>query len=616
MKFFLKKVLFLYFILVISTAFCEARTQQFLMIEDSESEASKTISYNLKKTMADASLATRAIDKKELLDFSFEMVSEFSGIVFTSDSSSDYLYGPDAIRFVEEGGTMVFAHHSYPEDYIEKFGIKPVTTIANLWNSAKGIKSVKPVFRETRFELATGSFTTGCMNISFSKEWEQLLSFAEPDIPLLATRKFGNGSVVYWNSSCLSSKLYRGIFLFSLLKSLPVSAMSVHNAFLMHLDDSPPPAYGIMEGPVARDLGMKDYDFHKRVWVKQVFPILDSYKLALTHFLTFTYDGKIQGPFQKKSDREPFFSDYLKLLRERGDDFGFHGYNHQSLTMGKSPSTPWTSRKEMADSVRTGYQLWNEMGLPPTLAYVPPNNVIDETGKLVISEEFPSIRVICRVYNDGDEYYSRNSSGFLAGIGKVNNEAMKKILSLYASRRAMTSPKAREFFRGDEYGVDPENPKFLNLPRLSSGHFLTEFEQAFILNGIMAHGIAVHFFHPDDIYDPSRREKSWEYTLAALKRLLIFFNKNFDFARKIHTSSFLTDFKKYVFGNAEIQIENSNLLKIKTDGRRFFYLFCGNNKSVEPLIEGGKILSKVDENVYLIELSGKEASVEFQRKMN
>ena len=132
----------------------------------------------------------------------------------------------------------------------------------------------------------------------------------------------------------------------------------------------------------------------------------------------------------------------------------------------------------MLDAVKAGYKIWQKLGLPPTLCYVPPNNVIDKHGKLVLSEGFPSIRVICRVYKDYDnDHFAKKSTGYIAGLGKVDSKVMKKIYSLYASRKAMTSPKAREYFKGDEFGIDPEVPKFLDLPRLSSGHFLTEYEK-------------------------------------------------------------------------------------------------------------------------------------------
>ena len=186
------------------------------------------------------------------------------------------------------GGILCFAHQYYSQEYISDFGISLESGESDaIYEDARGVKSLKPIFNDEYFEMAKEGFTTGRIKLSFSAEWETVLNYINPENSLLLTRRFGKGSIIYWNSSCLTSKLFRGIFLFTLLKSLPISAMSVHNAFLMHIDDSPPPAYGIMEGPVARDLGMKDYDFHKRVWAKEVLPMLDAAGIKLTHFFNF-----------------------------------------------------------------------------------------------------------------------------------------------------------------------------------------------------------------------------------------------------------------------------------------------------------------------------------------
>ena len=67
-------------------------------------------------------------------------------------------------------------------------------------------------------------------------------------------------------------------------------------------------------------------------------------------------------------------------------------------------------------------------------------------------------------------------------------------------------------------------------------------------------------------------KRTGEYTLSSLKRLLLFFSKNFGFARKLHTSKFVQDFKKYVFGSSKIFLDGKNEVKNPTKRQKILLL--------------------------------------------
>jgi hypothetical protein len=562
---------------------------QILLVSDNTATTSQQISANLKQALKDASIKTLEINSDALIDYTAKELASFSAIILSSEASPQNLFFEDAKNYLQNGGCIFFGVHSWFKGWIEDLGIKSRNPEPK-WIDAKGLTSLTAIFKDVSINISPENFSNSMIELDFTASWTTHLSAREPKEPLLLTRSFGNGSVVFFNGSCLSEKVFRGIFLFALLRQLPVAAMSIFNATLIHLDDSPPPAYGLREGPVGQDLGLTDEEFHRKIWPGEVLTMLDDNHLPVTHFPTFRYDGKIKGPFPLKSDREPFFTDILTAIKERRDDLGLHGYNHQSLTMGKSPSKPWKSFEDMLMQTKAAYQLWNRYKLPPTLVYVPPNNVISKNGKLALAEGFPSIRVICRVYNDSGKFSKKIPFGYLVGnkSPKHNLKIMKNIFRMYAQRSSMVSNNPKNANHGDEFGVDRDVPKFLNLPRISSGHFLDEYEKLEIMNGIMAHGIIVHFFHPDDIYDPARRRKSWEYTLTALRRVFRFFNRIFGYSRKITTSKFLKTFKKYVFGTASLKSDKKNRLQIEKTGRDYFYLFS-KNYCTAPQIRGGEL---------------------------
>jgi hypothetical protein len=583
---------------------------QILLVSDQTATISQEISANLKQALKDASIKTVEISSDALVDYTAKELASFSAVILSSETSPQNLFFEDAKNYIQNGGCIFFGVHSWFKGWIEDLGIKSRKPEPK-WIDAKGVKSLTPIFKDVSIKISPENFSNSMMELEFTASWTTHITSLEPIEPLLLTRNFGKGSVIFFNGSCLSEKVFRGIFLFALLRQLPIAAMSVFNATLIHLDDSPPPAYGLREGPVGQDLGLTDEEFHRKIWPGEVLTMLDDNHLPVTHFPTFRYDGKIKAPFPIKSDREPFFTDVLTALQERGDDFGLHGYNHQSLTMGKSPSKPWQSFEDMLQQSKAAHKAWDHYKLPPTLVYVPPNNVISKNGKLALAEGFPSIRVICRVYNDSGKFSKRTPFGYLVGNknSKHNLKIMKNIFRMYAQRSSMVSNNPKNANHGDEFGIDQDVPKFLNLPRISSGHFLDEYEKLEIMNGIMAHGIIVHFFHPDDIYDPARRRKSWEYTLTALRRVILFFNRIFGYSRKITTSKFLKIFKKYVFGTATLKSDKKSQLQIEKTGRDYFYLFSKNYCSA-PQITGGELEKTIEPgHLFLIRVDSPKATV-------
>lgn len=584
--------------LTISTCLMAQSPFQILLVNDQSATSTRQISYNLGRSLSDASIKFELVEQAQMPGYHSQQLQPFRAVVFLGENSSKYLFTQDLLDYVQNGGVACFAIHAFNRELFSELGISTVKPELLEYLDCRGIKSQEAFFRDFRLNLSENDFFSSAMNFKFSPDWQVLLKYQNPEIPMLVQRKFGKGAVVFWNSAALGEKPFRGFFLFSLLRNLPLAAMSVFNVAMLHLDDSPPPAYGIKEGPVYRDLGMTDIQFHLRVWQKKVFAMLREFSYRPTHFICFRYDDKIQPPFVEEIDREPFFSDFIKEARNNGHDFSFHGFNHQSLTTGKSPSKPWKSKSDMLASNQAAARLWEKYKFRPTLSYVPPNNVIDKAGKEAVIEGFPSIRVICRVYQDSGKYGVLKRTGYLVGANnsEFSQRMMENIFSMYASRRAKDLNSG--FFAGDEFGTDPEVPKILNLPRISSGSSLGGYDQLMIMNGIMAHGIVSHFFHPDDIYDPSRRENTWEKTYMAMRRLFIFLEKNGNFLRKMPVSAYLPEFKNYVFAKTLIESVEPGKLSIAPDKRKYFYVFSQKGR---PVIENATIVGEVEpDRIFLI----------------
>lgn len=603
-------IFFLLFLKPLPT--CHAMEFKFLLIEDKVATTSRKITYNVSKCLTDAAIDFEVVDQNQFPSLDSEKLKKYRAIIFLAEKACSFAFSQEILPYIENGGTVCVGIHDWNNDWVQTLGVSLADPAELEYLDCKGIESKKPLLKDIQINLNDEMFFATAFNLRFSPEWETMLQYKTPDVTMLARRKYGKGNVVFWNSSALAEKPFRGIFLFSLFRHFPIAAFSVMNVFLMQLDDSPPPAYGIKEGPVYRDLGMTDKQFHLRVWQKNVFPLLEEFKIPVSHSVCLRYGDQITPPFPKKIDREPFFSEFLAEAKKRGHEFSFHGFNHQSLTLGDSPSTPWKSQKDMKESCEIAYKIWQKNRLPHTMVYVPPNNVIDKSGIQAVIEGFPTIRVLCRVYQDAGTYKSQKSGYFLGEQdSNFNSQVMASIFTMYASRKAADRINAENFFAGDEFGRNPDFPGVLSLPRISSGSSLDEFSKLMILNGIMAHGVVEHFFHPDDMYDPSRRENSWEKTLMSLRRMFLFLDKSGSHLRKILTGKYIVEFKKYVDSTTKIFLEDEKQIAIEPGDREYYYLFC-DDKIGAPVLKNAEILSEIEAGkIYLIKAK-KNANITLQ----
>ena len=111
----------------------------------------------------------------------------------------------------------------------------------------EGFKDVKGLtFEEVLFpgypDLASSSplFTHSSMNITLDENTTNTWITAE-DTPILWTNDYGEGKVLYWNTTALNDKLGRGMFVQSLGTIFPTFATVQLGAEIMYIDDFPSP---------------------------------------------------------------------------------------------------------------------------------------------------------------------------------------------------------------------------------------------------------------------------------------------------------------------------------------------------------------------------------------
>ena len=116
------------------------------------------------------------------------------------------------------------------------------------WNTLFGITKRRLqrceglTFEEVLFpgypDLSSSSplFTHSSMNITLDENTTNTWITAE-DTPILWTNDYGEGKVLYWNTTALNDKLGRGMFVQSLGTIFPTFATVQLGAEIMYIDD-------------------------------------------------------------------------------------------------------------------------------------------------------------------------------------------------------------------------------------------------------------------------------------------------------------------------------------------------------------------------------------------
>ncbi len=379
------------------------------------------------------------------------------------------------IRFVANGGTIVFAAPVSYDNFSFLQGIKPQSNF-DIKKETNGFYFKKDVFSNfkgrdygTDFSISHDGFAR-----SEFKDDVNVYVTAKNDTtyPVIVGNKIGLGEVLTINSNTPVQKDYRGIFFTTILKGLSGIPYSVANVGTIFLDDFPSPLYNEELEPVASEYGVDQATFVSKIWWPDTKAFADTFKIDYSAMLAFNYNANITPPFdfeEWKSSRvtinneEVEASVYLaKDVAESRHELAFHGYNHFSLWM-----QDWDNMNFMVSSLQASRKRWRIdrlNNLPRT--YVPPTNYIDSVGVQAIQRGLPSIRVLSSLY---------------LGIKEDGGER--------------------------EFGPEPYNAKIFDYPRITSGYSMKNnslFDQQSLQ---LLTGIWTHFIHPDDVFQIHQRKE-------------------------------------------------------------------------------------------------------------
>lgn len=295
------------------------------------------------------------------------------------------------------------------------------------------------------------------------------------EVPLLWTRDYGDGTLALINEA-LSEKYQRGFLCLAYSMLGDAAIYPVINASAFYLDDFPSPVPGGNSTYIKRDYGVDTATFYSSIWWPKVLAWQQTYGIVHTGLIIEMYSDEVEAPFEENTATSQFLT-FGNMLMNRGGELGFHGYNHMPLCLEGVDEEQrlgtyemWKTTDDMKASLeelsRFSQRLFpaNEFRV-----YVPPSNILSESGRAALLAACPSVNVIAATYlRDAD--------------GRVYEQ---------------------------EFDVAEDG--IINTPRITSGCQIDDYQKISALSELNFHYVQSHFLHPDDVLDEDRgAEAGWE----------------------------------------------------------------------------------------------------------
>lgn len=346
----------------------------------------------------------------------------------------------------------------------------------------------------------------------------------------------------------------------------------VINGSVFYLDDFPSPVPGGDGTYVRRDYNTNIADFYSNIWWPDMMSLAAEHGVRYTGVMIENYEDETDGKIKKQTDTQRF-QYFGNMILHQGGELGYHGYNHQPLSLSNVdygdvlPYKTWISMKAIQDAFGELIRFGKEMFPGTELSvYVPPSNVLSEEGRKMLAEKFPEIRTIASNYFPGEYAY------------------------------------VQEFETADDGIVEQ--------PRIISGAIIDDYMQMAALSELNMHFVNSHFMHPDDLLDEDRGAAlGWEKLRARLDEYMTWMNESAPSLRNLTGSELAGAVQRYGALTVDKEITDQ---EIRIHLGNFYdeaYLMVRINDGTPGQVTGGE-LTNVTGNLYLLHAQESEVVIE------
>lgn len=381
--------------------------------------------------------------------------------------------------------------------------------------------------------------------------------------PVLWKADYGQGTFMVFNGGLLFEKTSRGLIAGAVSLMEPDYVYSIFNTKVFFIDDFPSP---IAKG--RNDLIYKEYkknlaSFYQSVWWPNMLSSAANEDIRYTGAIIESYLDSVTPPFDSVEDKEfVYLISFGRELIQSGGEIGFHGYNHQSLTMDQNISSSfgynaWTSSEDMEKSIQE-LQKYTKQAFPSykVTTYVPPSNVLSEEGRQALINSWPELTTISSLYMEDN-----------------------------------TNRSYIQEFEVAEDGI-------IEMPRISSGYDRNESDDWAIANTLTSIGVFSHFVHPDDVISTDRSGGSWSEMYKEFDRFMKDIHNTYPWLRAMKASEAAMDIASTLQTTSTIEKSNNVVKGTIENYMNEQHFILRTDKKIDRL-DNCKV-TKIDDGTYLI----------------
>ena len=299
--------------------------------------------------------------------------------------------------------------------------------------------------------------------------------------------------------------------------------------------------------------------------------------LAAKHGVKYTgviienYEDDMDGEITEQTDVQRF-QYFGNMILHQGGELGYHGYNHQPLSLSNVdygtvlPYKTWTSLDAMEKAVDELIRFGKKMFPATELSvYVPPSNVLSEEGIKLLGEKFPEIRSIASNYFSGEFAYVQE-------------------------------------FETAEDGI-------VEQPRIISGAVIDDYMQMAALSELNMHFVNSHFMHPDDLLDEDRGAAlGWEKLKKRLDEYMTWLNESAEELRNLTGSELAGAVQRYGALTVDKEITEKEIRLHLGHLYDEAYLMVRINEGKPGDVTGGELVN-ITGNLYLLRAEESEVVI-------
>ncbi|MGI9427236.1 MAG: DUF2194 domain-containing protein, partial [Bythopirellula sp.] len=428
-------------------------------------------------------------------------------------------------------------------------------------------------------------------------------SSSDPDTepqPTLAIHQHGKGRVLVWNTLAPTKREARGLVVQSVMAVQPVAVQPIANVAVIQIDDFPAGFTEQMQEPIATEYGINNITFWREMWLPDMLALSREFEIPYTYFIPFNYNQRVDPPYEFEGweravvdvdGQQQFFSRYCLEQIKSGGELALHGYNHVPLA-----TEHWGSKSNMLAALGQAARRWkaDDFGRPP-VSYVPPMNEFDSIGAQAVAEAFPSVKVIC--------------SSFSSPYEKGGNR---------------------------DFGPEPWNTKLFSLPRVTSGHKISNMMRMSMTSAVNTMGVWTHFLHPDDIFDNPinrpegryfRNPKVLSWRIDSINRQqglydqfrewIEFANHNYPWLRYMRTDEAYQIVEQHLQNQVRVTFESDRVV-LRSLKPTYLHVRINDGRTIDMgQAEGARLLHVAKGTNYTqftIEMTGRELELSLERE--